>query len=69
AYFAMKNTPKVGSVSNFWGAVHRSGAFSGGASRSRTGLNGFAGRHIIFKINTLQKLTIRIDRSVAQLNS
>lgn len=23
----MKNTPKVGSVSNFWGAVHRVGAF------------------------------------------
>ncbi|BBU31616.1 hypothetical protein BTHE68_53500 [Burkholderia sp. THE68] len=22
-YFAMKNTPKVGSVSNFWGAVQR----------------------------------------------
>lgn|GEM_PF-4977983 len=24
-YFAMKNTPKVGSVSNFWGAVQRAG--------------------------------------------
>ncbi|MFP3507573.1 hypothetical protein, partial [Burkholderia sp. SIMBA_062] len=27
SYFAMKNTPKVGSVSNFWGAVHSGGLF------------------------------------------
>jgi len=25
SYFAMKNTPKVGSVSNFWGAVQQAG--------------------------------------------
>jgi hypothetical protein len=23
SYFAMKNTPKIGSMSNFWGAVHK----------------------------------------------
>lgn len=43
----MKNTPKVGSVSNFWGAVHFSGLFLfllGGTNRSRTGRNGFADR-------------------------
>ncbi|MBR8070231.1 hypothetical protein KDX14_12015 [Burkholderia cenocepacia] len=43
----------------------RSGAFSGGASRSRTGLNGFAGRRFLHKINTLYLLTIQIDRSAA----
>ena len=37
------------------------GAFSGGASRSRTGLNGFAGRHSFFIFNILRDLTTQID--------
>ncbi len=38
----------------------------GGASRSRTGLNGFAGRRFTYKINNLYELTIHIDRSAAR---
>ncbi|WP_176115285.1 hypothetical protein [Burkholderia cepacia] len=34
----------------------------GGASRSRTGLNGFAGRHKCYQINYLMKFTTRFDR-------
>ncbi|WP_222929334.1 hypothetical protein, partial [Pigmentiphaga humi] len=35
SYFVMKNTPEVGLLSNFWGAVHAGAFFFGGLCQGR----------------------------------